>query len=249
MDYSVKIDCFEGPFDLLCHLVQKKEIDIREIPIGLIIDEYLAIIRSWQSIDLEMATEFLVMAANLLVIKSRTLLPLHPGEEEDVAEEEVMVASEAELVEKMEAYRTIKNAAVFLKEKEKGRGRYYLRTGGDVWDVPPPPRELNLGEISFDHLVAAMQELWHKAAAKEINVAFNQGKSVREKILEIHDTLQRQKGKATLRDLLYEPVTRSEVVVTFISILEMARWQSIGIRQEQLDGELIVFYNREVKKQ
>ena len=242
MDYSVKLDFFEGPFDLLCHLVQKNEIDIRQVPIGQIIDEYLAVVRSWQSLDLELATEFVVMAANLLVIKSRTLLPPPVDEEEAEGESALMISSEEELIERMEAYRRIKSAAAFLKDKEQDRGRYYLRSGGDVWDYPPPQRELDLGEISFAHLVGAMQELWHKAAAKEINLAFNQGKSIREKILEIHDALRGREGRATLRQLLLPPVNRAEVVVTFIALLEMARWQAISFRQEGPDTELIVFY-------
>lgn len=124
MAYQIKLEVFEGPFDLLFHLLEKNEVDIYDIPIAKITEQYLGYITAIQILDLEVASEFLVMAANLLAIKARMLLPKPPVEDEEALEE---YDPRDELVEKLLEYKKFKVMADFFQEKETLMNRVYTR--------------------------------------------------------------------------------------------------------------------------
>lgn len=237
MAYEVKLEVFEGPFDLLFHLIEKNEVDIYQIPIAKIANEYLAYIKRWQSFDLEVASEFLVMAASLLAMKANLLLP-QPTEDDEEAIH--FIETEEELSARLMEYRKFKLIAEVFRQKELSRGRIYTREAVEVWESTSA-RQVCLEGLSLQELLKAFQRVFDRAAAREMQLNLKDTKSVREKLEEICEKLSTMEGNIPFEALFSEPITKTEVIVTFLALLELIRLRRIVIFQERTFGKITVF--------
>ncbi|HYF93446.1 MAG TPA: segregation/condensation protein A [Symbiobacteriaceae bacterium] len=232
--YTVRLEHFEGPLDLLLHLIRREEMNIYDIPIAQITEQYLIIIRDLSALDIDRASEFLVMAATLLGIKSRMLLPKPPKlEAEELAEEEFEDPRE-ELVRQLVAYSQYKEAAQQLREREELMAKVYTRTLFLEQPEGPAPLEgLNLAD-----LVKAFEEVlkeewsWREVPREEI--------PLREKIREINFRISRSPHGVRFRDLFSRGGSRLEIVVTFLALLELIRQRRAVAMQEGIFGDIVI---------
>jgi len=230
MVYQVKLEQFEGPLDLLLHLIRIHEIDIADIPIARITEEYFRVLTEMQELDLMMAGEFLVMAATLIYIKSKMLLP--PGEGEEVPIDE---DPRQPLVDMLLDYQRFKTAAGDLAGFEERRRQIFTR--GAALEVPPGrgPLELNL----FD-LLAAFQEVLKRAAGRPDVEVTPRPFRVRERMVELLDRLSRERPLRFLG--LFPPdADRRTVIATFVALLELLRQGALRVRQAAPFGEILVY--------
>ncbi|OTA41328.1 MAG: hypothetical protein A6D92_07685 [Symbiobacterium thermophilum] len=233
--YVVHLANFEGPLDLLLHLIRREEMNIYDIPIARITEQYLAAIQDLADLDLDRASEFLVMAATLLRIKSQMLLPKPPRPPADgEAAEEPEEDPRAALVQQLVTYSRFKEAAEFLREREREMLRVYTR--GLFLEQPAGPPALE--GIDLADLVRAFQEVlreewnWREVPRAEI--------PLREKIREIRFRVARSPGGIRFRDLFTRGCSRLEVVVTFLALLELMRRREVKVVQRELFGEILV---------
>lgn len=243
MPYQVKIDAFEGPLDLLLHLINRLEIDIYDIPVAQITEQYLMYIKTLNVLKLDVASEFLVMAATLLAIKSKMLLPKH----EEIIDEEVPGMSfeedpRDELVERLIEYRKYKEAAHDLKSMEEERGLIYTKPPSDLSDFAkekqPERAELN---VSLYDMMAAFQKLLRRKKLQRpmaTRIA-RQEISIEKRMTEIMVELRQLKGRKNFTDLFPYP-SKDHVVVTFLAILELIKRKEIDAQQQENFGDIFV---------
>lgn len=232
--YRVHLENFDGPLDLLLHLIRRSEMNIYDIPIAQITEQYLEMIQDLDDLDIDRASEFLVMAATLLGIKSRMLLPKPPRLTDDLPDEEAEADPREELVRQLVAYSQFKEAAEALRAREQEMARIYTR--GFFAEEPggPPP----LQGLTLEDLVRAFQEVlkeewnWREVPREEI--------PLREKVREISFLLGRSPGGIRFRDLFTRGGSRREVVVTFLALLELMRRGRAVAVQEGLFGEILI---------
>lgn len=246
MPYQIKLPVFEGPFDLLFHLIEKNEVDIYDIPIAQITEQYLEYISAMQMMDLEVASEFLVMAATLLSIKARMLLPKPPVMVDDEDFEDEADPREA-LVEKLLEYKKFKILAEYLKEKEDSMSTVYTRPNEEEMFVHLFSEENPLEGISMNTLLEALKEVLDRTAENEVTgVIARDEVTVKDKIKEIMRRLFFHADGIAFKDLFGSRVTRIEVVVTFMAILELIKMGKIRAYQSKAFGELMI-YSREIE--
>lgn len=241
MDVKIKLDMFEGPLDLLLHLIEKAEVDIYQVPIAQITDQYMQIIHEAQEMELEVASEFLVMAATLLAIKSRMLLPKQELTEEEMmnSEEEWFVDPRTELVERLLEYKRYKRLGEVLRQREEERSRVYTRPPMDLEPYMPEVNPVegltpdNLLQIFVDVLKNRKQdEPIAKVSREEISVSA--------RMEEIYEELM-QKGQLFFSKLLnWDIVTKERVITTFLALLELMKVKKIVCRQDRLFGEILI---------
>ncbi len=243
MPYQVKIDAFEGPLDLLLHLINRLEIDIYDIPVAQITEQYLLYIHTMKELKLDVASEFLVMAATLLAIKSKMLLPKH---EEALDDEDQEISFEEdprdELVERLIEYRKFKEAARDLKSMEEERGLIFTKPPSDLSDfvkeTPPSKSEIN---VSLYDMLAAFQKLLRRKKLQRplATKITRQDISIETRMTEIMKELTQVKGRKNFTDLFPEP-TKEHIVVTFLAILELMKRKKIDTWQHENFGEIFV---------
>ena len=243
MPYQVKIDVFEGPLDLLLHLINRLEIDIYDIPVAQITEQYLLYIHTMKELKLDVASEFLVMAATLLAIKSKMLLPKH---DEDLYDEDQEIAFEEdprdELVERLIEYRKFKEAAQGLKSMEEERGLMYSKPPSDmsdfVKDIEPPKAEL---QVSLYDMLAAFQKLLRRKKLQRplATKIARQEVSIEARMTEILADLKEINGRMNFNELFPQP-TKDHIVVTFLAILELMKRNEIDAWQDENFGEIFV---------
>jgi len=230
MGYAVSLEGFEGPLDLLIHLIQKNKIDIYDIPIAAITNQYLEQIKTWQDMDMDVASDFIVMAARLLEIKARALLPKREDQTED--EEDI----QAKLVRQLIEYKIFKEISAYFQTREKQElGAIYR----DPEYIPQNEEEAPLEidpvalEQCFKRLLFQQEEELEAIAPpqKIIRELF----SIEEKIAEITDALIRA-GEAgvSFSELLHPDISREEVVVTLLSLLEMVKTSGLRLVQNRV---------------
>jgi segregation and condensation protein A len=227
--YSVKLPVFEGPLDLLLHLIRENKVDIYDIPIALITRQYLEYIEMMKELDLEIAGEFLVMAATLIHIKSRMLLPVE--ETADTLEE---MDPRFELVQRLLAYQAFKDAALGLKEREEDWSGVLKRTPVEEGAEASEEQELQLFDINLFDLIGVFKELLEKAPAEVLTVT-RETLTMKDKMSMILETLQ---GTEALRfeELFKEDVLRSHLLITFVALLELLRLGLARAYQEKEFG-------------
>jgi segregation and condensation protein A len=227
--YTVKVDVFEGPLDLLLHLIKQNQLDIYDIPIALITEQYLEYIRIMKALDLTIAGEFLVMAATLMYIKSRMLLPA-PIEEE----EEEGVDPRAELVQRLVEYKRFKEAAVRLSHQ--------ALLGVDVFIRPAQEIEAEEGEIAADlfHLIDALRELLQRQEVEDFHEVTLDRVTLRDKMTELYERLQGAQEAVPFSALFTPVATRVELIVTFLALLELIRSGMLRAYQRDVFGPLWV---------
>ena len=233
--YTIKLPVFEGPLDLLLHLIREHKLDIYDIPIAEVADQYLRYLSLMESLDLDVAGEFFVMAATLLEMKSRMLLPTPPSG----VEAEEGVDPRAELVERLLEYERFKNAAESLRGLEDDRSQVFWRLAGELesYDAPVIPLDLQ----ATDLLLALQQMLKEAGEEEEVTSVERQKITLRMKMREIWQKIRSGEADGvTFRDLFTGPRTRMEVVMTFIALLELLRVGRIRIKQRQPFGEIRV---------
>ena len=241
--FRVRIEIFEGPLDLLLHLVRRSELDIHEVRVSDITRQYLEFLRTMQELNIEVTGEFLVLAATLLLIKSRQLLPRQEEavEETELQEAEEALTFQAELQERLEQYRTFKEAAAILRESRELRQQMHVRYADEGQATGPVYLE---GASVFD-IVAVFQQLLSRAAEKPTHFVEPDRVSVADQIRFILDTLREAPDSGlTFHEILSGGYTRLLVVVTFLAVLELIRRRRLVVRQERIHGEIYVQLHR-----
>jgi len=227
MSYTIKLPVFEGPFDLLLHLIRVNEMDIHDIQVAEITRQYLAYLDMMRELDLEVAGEFLVMAATLLHLKARTLLPVPPDPEEQ--EEEIdEILSAKELVRQLIEYRKFKEVASVLRVYEDQASRTLYRT------VPPPAPPVQEEEelsIETDLLFKAFARVLRFVDSPEFNPVLTEQFTVEEKIEYLQDLLARE-GETNLDAVFRRCFNRQEIITTFLAVLELCRMKKVKIQQD-----------------
>lgn len=228
-EYTIRLEKFEGPLDLLLHLIEKNQLDIYDIPITLVTEQYLNYIQTMQEFSIDVASEFLVMAATLLQIKSRLLLPRPPLPEVDEGE---LVDPRQQLVERLIEYRKYKEIARFLEAVRSERERYFNREPMPLAVETPLPTGLPL-----DDLILAFASVWEQNAEEFALVAHDEI-SIQDKINDILLLLSRTPGKLEFRQAVIRNRSRTEVVTTFIALLELVRTKQIIVSQDSPFGPI-----------
>lgn len=234
--YEVKLEIFEGPLDLLLYLIKKEEMDIKEIKLSEITQEYLSYIQLMKELNLEMAGEFLVMASTLLQIKARMLLP---SSSENVEAEEGP-DPRAELVAKLLEYQKYKEVAALLSQKEFDAREIYYRNVMPVF----AEEDFSLDSTLFDLLDAFKDVL--KTASEEIKELLYEEIPLEQKVREILDLLE-NKDCIQFHQVFSATHTRRELIVTFLALLELIRLKQVVAKQSESFGEIRIYRLKEAK--
>jgi segregation and condensation protein A len=229
--YQVKLEAFEGPLDLLLHLINKYEIDIYDIPVAQITEQYMEYIHTMQKLELNIASEYLVMAATLISIKSKMLVPNQQVHEDA---EEYMEDPREELMERLLEYRKYKEAALTLQERERSDNQLFTRDPAvfENMDHFAPP--LQRGDLSIYDMLQALGALferkkWNEPLETKIQKAEI---PIEQRMRDILARISESK-KGVLFDHLFVYPTRSHIVVTFIALLELMKSNEVYCKQKQ----------------
>ncbi len=237
--YPVSIEVFEGPLDLLLHLVRRREVEISEVKVSLITDDYLRYLETMSVINVDLAGEFLVMAANLIWLKSRVLLPRDDAPEQEELEEEEFVHSEEALRQRLEEYRSYKEASKLLAEAHEMRQKVFLRPL--LEDEEIGAGYVPLEDVSLFDMVAALQEMLQRTRETPPAIVRTPELTVADCI---EDVVLRLRGAPQCRcsfvDLVDLPTTRVVVVLIFLAVLELIRRRRIRIFHGEEAPQLVV---------
>ncbi len=235
--YPVKITIFEGPLDLLLHLVRCQQVDIHQVQIASITDQYLEYLHTMQAVNIEVAGEFLVMAATLLLLKSRALLPASEADDED--EQEELGDTEAELKRRLAEYKVYKEAAQLLDESRRARQRIFLRPAGKADEIVRGFVPLN--EVSVFDLIGAVKEMLQRAQPPRPARLAPVTVTVSQRVEEIIFRLAAEPNTPLhFRDLVDVPTSRLHIIVTFLAVLELIRQGRIRIYLDSAARNLMV---------
>jgi segregation and condensation protein A len=221
--YTFRLEMFEGPLDLLLHLINKNELDITNIPIALITNQYLEYLKLMKVLNLDIAGEYLLMAATLLHIKSKMLLPSSSEQEEEEGED-----PRAELVRRLLEYQKYKKAAVELERRPLLDRDVFIRLISV--DTEEPAEEERV-EVSLFELLEAFRQVLERVKAETFHEVILERLSVEEKVQEILSLLQMEKRSIAFHLLFPEQASRREVIITFLAILELVKMKLIRIFQ------------------
>lgn len=234
-DYKVKLEVFEGPLDLLLYLIKRDEVDIYDISIERITKQYLEYMEAFQVLNIELAGEFIVMAANLLYIKSRTLLPRDQQMAEEDAEED---DPRWELIRQLIEYKKFKEAAGMLRNREAMQEHLFPR-----FPVVPelaPADNLLVEEVGIFDLINAFQKILKrldKNKPEDLREIFEENFTVGDK-LDYLLKVTSQGVPVRFEECFAEAASRAEIVVTFLAMLELIRLKQIRVRQENSFAEI-----------
>ena len=240
MSYKLRLDVFEGPLDLLLYLIKKDDIDISNIPIAEITDQYMKYIEMMQMLDLDVVGDFLVMAATLMQIKSKMLLPPDPQVEEEEQED-----PRDELVRRLQEYKRFKEIADALQEKEILRRDFFARAADEeLTDQIKNEAKETFFEANLFDLINALTEALKKLPEDVIHEIVKEEFTVERKI---HDVLHvlLDRSSILLKDLFGQSKSKIEVIVTFLAVLELIRLKEIKVIQKQVFGDIEVLRHKE----
>jgi segregation and condensation protein A len=235
----VTIAIFEGPLDLLLHLVRRQEVSIYELRIAEITGEYLRMLGAMADLNIEVSGEFLVLASTLCLLKSRLLLPSTEQEttEEEAADE--LDDPHVELAQRLAEYRVFKEAADALEDARRLRQKIYLRAENVDPELHSGP--ILLEDVSVFDLVAVFQELLSRATEPPMATLPRETVTVRDRLHAIAGLLQENPERPlTFYDLVTFPTTRMVVIMTFLAVLELIRRRRIIVLQEEPGGPILV---------
>jgi segregation and condensation protein A len=233
MSYAIKLDIFEGPLDLLLYLIKKNEVDIYNIPIAAITEQYLNHLELMRSMNLDLAGEYLVLAATLLNIKSKMLLP--PEEKEEGEEEQP--DPRAELVRQLLEYQTFKEAAFNLGQRTLLERDVFKR--GIVQEIKKEPGE-ELIEVDLFQLVEAFREIVSGLKDDDLLEIDTEKMSLSDRIYEIMERLSVEKSMH-FRDLLADVHDRRMIIYTLLAILELMKMRIVKAYQTHAFGPIRIF--------
>lgn len=237
--YEIKIDNFEGPLDLLCHLIEKNKLDIFEVKISDITDQYIDYINEMEEMNLEVASEFLIMASTLLYLKSKTLLPKDTEDEEELTEEE--------LLQRIIDYKRYKEISLKLKD-------YYSEYSKRIFKLPENI-ELPKQQLEKDYDKSIIPEIYEKIInnnkvrinknAKNIEkIAITDTYTVGSKVKDMYRELIRNKKFVFNKMFSIKKHNKNEVVTAFTGLLEMSRRSKVLTEQDELFGDITVIKNK-----
>ena len=232
--YRVKLDVFEGPLDLLLHLIKRNEVEITDIPIALVTDQYLAALEELDDLNLDGAGEYVLMAATLMLIKSRMLLPRDPATEEDEEED-----PRAELVQQLIEYQRYREAALQLGDRPVLRREVFRPPGEAVDSAAVPADEPTVRDASLGDLLGALRGLLERARLVHPHEIRRPGISIAECV---NIVLARfgLDDEVEFSKLFDADATTDDVIVTFLTLLELIRLGVLNATQPTLFGSIIV---------
>lgn len=231
-DYKVKLDIFEGPLDLLLYLVKRDELDIYDISIERITHQYLEYLQAFKELNIDVAGEFVVMAANLIYMKSRSLLPADQQPPDEEADDD---DPRWDLIRQLVEYKKFKDAAEHLQSRQLENEKLFTRAFSDADIISMPVR---LGEVGIFQLINAFQNVLKRVDAREdLREIFNEHFTVSDKIDVILARLASGKG-VRFSELFAQMASRVEIVVTFLALLELIRLRQIRAIQNQPFAEI-----------
>ena len=245
MSIPVKLEAFEGPLDLLLHLIDKNKINIYDIPIVTITEQYLEYIKQMETKNLEIMSEFLVMAATLINIKSRMLLPVEESEEEEA------VDPRQELVDRLLQYKMFKYISEELKDREMDASRVLFKQPTIPSEITDYKEDIDVDELLSDLTLSRLHEIFKSIVKKQADkidpIRSKFGKIEKEEINLSEKFVQIQKygllhNKFSFRNLLETLSSRMEIIVTFLGILELIKIGRIEISQEYLFDDINITY-------
>ncbi|MFH2145867.1 MAG: segregation/condensation protein A [Candidatus Omnitrophota bacterium] len=237
MSYKIKLEVFEGPLDLLLYLIKKAHINIYDIPVAQITEQYLQYMELMRMLDLNIAGEFLVMAATLMHIKSKMLLPPDENEAEEAEEED----PRSELVRKLLEYKKFKEAAGYLGDCEEMQRSIFRR------ESVPADIEIEeevFFETSLFDLITAFSKALKDVPKDIFREIIKDEFTVEGKIHDLLHILVKEK-KLSLTQLFERSKNKYEIIATFLAVLELIRQKEIVVAQKGLFGEIFVFLNQE----
>lgn len=239
MSINIKLDVFEGPLDLLLHLIKKAEVDIYNIPIAEITEQYLAYLKAMEELDLEIASEFIVMAATLLEIKSKMLLPKAKTNEEEAVDQD----PRTELVEKLVEYKKFKEFANFLREVTQDYELYFKEP--DIIDDIRENKDVFLKNVNLENIMHAFkkvmdsyQKRYNKRGSIPQNIDHDEYK-IEDKMDEILRMLKNKK-KMKFSEFFISAKTKLEIVVIFLALLELTKLRHIRVFQENNFSDILI---------
>jgi len=232
-DYKVKLEIFEGPLDLLLYLIKRDELDIYEISLERITRQYLEYLQAFKELNIDVAGEFVVMAANLIYLKSRSLLPVDQQPPEEDAEED---DPRWDLIRQLIEYKKFKEAAAQLQVRQLEQEGVFIRQGGGIDSIVNGP--LPLGEVGIFQLINAFQTVIKRVEAREnLREIFGEHFTVSDKI----DWILRRVGDGVplrFSELFATMASRVEIVVTFLALLELIRLRQVRATQPDPFAEI-----------
>ncbi|HIE10698.1 MAG TPA: chromosome segregation protein ScpA [Kiritimatiellae bacterium] len=231
-EYRVRLEVFEGPLDLLLYLIRKNEVDIYDIPIEEITRQYMEYLDLMRMLDLNIAGEFLVMAATLMVIKSRMLLP--PEERDEDEEEE---DPRWELVRQLLEYKKFKEAAGYLEQREAQQENVF--TPEEPGTLPPPDPSLSLAGVNIFDLITVFNKALKRLPREDLREVFGETFTVADKLEELVQ-LTAKRRRLSLSSLFDRMRSRVEMVCTFLALLELMRVKQVRAIQERPFGEILI---------
>jgi len=236
--YRIKLPIFEGPLDLLLFFIKRDELDIYDIPIAKITKEFLTYVQLLQELDLEVAGDFIVMAAELMQIKVRMLLPKAPDEEE---EED----PRADLVRRLLEYKRFKEASGVLSSLEDESVKLFYRAGfhSDVHKVALEDQQVSLKNITMFNLIASFKKVLDNVPKKVYHDIELLNVTIDEQMSYIADVF-RTKEEVTFFELVSHMSEKIRIIVTIIALLEMVKNKVIGIRPTAHDDDIIIYKMR-----
>lgn len=235
MKYKVELSAFEGPLDLLLHLIKEAEIDIYDIPIKEITEEFSHYLDKMQELNLEVTSDFLVMASTLIEIKSKMLLPV-----EKEMEEEEEVDPRKELVERLIEYKKYKEVSESLRQMENIQSKVYYKPKEDIFDAI---EEIELESLDISVLVKSLKKILDEKSVEEKNIMIDEIEreeiTLSECIKNIEDTLKEVKS-FYFTSLVKKYSTIEEIITYFLAILELTKIKTIRLKQKEDFSDILI---------
>lgn len=240
--YPIKLDNFEGPLDLLCHLIDKNKMNIYDINLSQITDQYMEYLKKNESMNLEIASEFLVMASTLLYLKSKSLLPKQEDEEEEITEEE--------LIRRIIEYKKFKEISKVFKENYDTFSNRYFKLQENI-ELPKQKLEIvyesNLIPNLYKDLIQRNSTKLNQNAKNIEKIAIVENYTVSSKVKEMFKALVKQKKFVFNKMFSIKKHSKQEVVTAFSGLLELSRRSKVETTQEELFGDITVEKAKKLK--
>lgn len=239
-EYQVKLELFEGPLDLLLYLVNKAEVNIVDISVSEITEQYLQYLDLMRELNINVAAEYLHMAATLIRLKTRELLPDQPSEENEIGEDGIY--NREQLIAQLLEYKKFKEAALTLRAYESEHFGAYPRGLPEQIEVSKEGDEIDLGNISIFDLLSAFKRVLDRAKKEEEQLLeiTTDIITIDEKIDKILSILSENQDEVPFEELFKDDRRKISIVVTFMALLELVKMGEITFRQEELFGPIYV---------
>jgi segregation and condensation protein A len=232
VQYKIHLPAYDGPLDLLLDLIRKQQIDIYDIPIARITEQYLDYVKIMEELDIDLAAEFLLMAATLIFIKSRMLLPPDPLQAEGQAEDPRL-----ELVQRLLEHEKFKNAAQMLHQKELIENSTWMQPGIREFIEEADEREI---QVSLFDLVSTFRIILERAKERASLEIERDEMTVSQVIERLRTLFRHAKGPVSLSEIFDAYRSKRNLIVAFLAILEMVSFHAIGLVQKRTFGEIMV---------